>query len=61
MATQETWPTDDVCVWMSRDEAFELLADIWNPERYHPLDHENDGEVFVQKALKDINNFETGQ
>lgn len=61
VATQESWSTDDVCVWMSHEEAFELLADIWNPERYQPLDHENDAEVLVQKAVDHIHNLKIVQ
>lgn len=32
------WPAEDACVWMPEDEAFELLADIWSPDRYRLYD-----------------------
>ncbi len=45
------WSTDDVCVWMPSEEAFEVLADIWNPERYERFDNEGDSEAQAQKAV----------
>lgn len=48
----KTWSTAGACIWMPGQEAFELLADIWNPERYGPFDNEGDSEIQAQEAAR---------
>ncbi len=43
---------EDACAWMEEQEAFEVLADIWNPERYETFDNAGDGETPARQALE---------
>jgi hypothetical protein len=48
----KAWSTAGACIWMPGQEAFELLADIWNPEQYGPFDNEGDSEIQAQEAAR---------
>lgn len=54
MGEKAIWPTDDICAWMPRAKAFEVLADIWNPEQYKPFDNAGDGEIIARDAAKEL-------
>ena len=48
------WPPEDSCVRMSESEAFETLADIWNPKRYKVFDNDGDAEALARDTTHTI-------
>lgn len=54
MGKRAVWPPEDTCAWMPESEAFEILADIWNPERYKPFDNMGDREIIAIHTAQEL-------